>query len=98
MMPGRIQEPIGAIDVVAIKRFDGSISCGPFHARFSKVAKKGEKNIVKLIVNGQESRISMKLGPMGEVFFVEKTKERVQRLSSHSPKTHSNGGVADDNR
>lgn len=61
------REPIGAIDVIAVRRRDGSIECTPFHARFNKVARKGEKNIVKLLVNGKVSNISMKLGSMGEV-------------------------------
>ena len=76
---------MGAIDVIAIRHSDGSLTCSPFHARFRKLSRKGERNVVRLLVNGRPSNISMKLGSMGEVFFVEKTKEPVKRRFRTSP-------------
>lgn len=75
--------PAGAIDVVAVRHEDGSLLCSPFHIKLGKAAKKGEKKIVKLRVNGKEVDVFMKLGPAGEAFFVERTKElRREGLSS----------------
>lgn len=68
----------GAIDVVAIRRGDGRMFCSPFHVKLGKVSKKGEKRIVKLRVNGNEIDLSMKLGPAGEAFFVQRTKEKIR--------------------
>ena len=60
------------------------------------MSKKGEKNIVKLIVNGNPSNILLKLGAMGEVFFVEKTRERVKRHFQTSPfHGEINNGIID---
>ena len=49
------------------------------------MARKGQRNVVKLLVNGTPTNILLKLGAMGEVFFVEKTKERVKRHFLTSP-------------
>lgn len=75
----------GAIDVVAIKKNDGSISCSPFHVKLNKGSKHGDRKVVKLRVNGVEAKLSMKLGPAGEAFFVERTRERVQKEYRTSP-------------
>ena len=69
----------GAIDVIAVRRADGTLSCSPFHVKLGKASKKGEKKIVKLKVNGKDVDLSMKLGPAGEAFFVERTREYVRR-------------------
>lgn len=75
----------GAIDVIAVRHSDGSITCSPFHVKLGKIPKKGEKKIVTLKVNGQDVSLSMKLGPAGEAFFVERTRERTQEELWNSP-------------
>ncbi len=75
----------GAIDVIAVRRADGSISCSPFHVKLGKIPKKGEKKIVTLKVNGKDVSLSMKLGPAGEAFFVERTRERTHEEIWNSP-------------
>jgi len=65
----------GAIDVIAIRQSDGTLTCSPFHVKLGKASQKGERRIVKLKVNGKEVALSMKLGPAGEAFFVERSKE-----------------------
>ncbi len=67
--------PAGAIDVIAVRRDDGSLLCSPFHIKLGKASKKGEKKMVKIRVNGKEVEVFMKLGQAGEAFFVERTKE-----------------------
>jgi len=73
------QDSIGAIDVIAVRKSDGNINCSPFHVRFQRTAGRRENKVVRLKVNGKESNISMKLGSMGEVFFVEKVKYAARR-------------------
>ena len=65
----------GAIDVIAVRRMDGSVCCSPFHVKLGKVSKKGERRIVTLKVNSKDVSLSMKLGPAGEAFFVEKARD-----------------------
>jgi hypothetical protein len=79
---GSQNSPAGAIDVIAVRRPDGSISCSPFHVKLAKASKKGEKKIVNLKVNGQVVDLSMKVGPAGEAFFVERTREYSRRESA----------------
>ncbi len=69
------QNPAGAIDIVAVKREDGSIFCSPFHVKLGTTCKKGEKKPVKILVNGKEVDVSMRLGPVGEAFFLERIKK-----------------------
>lgn len=69
----------GAIDVIAVRKPDGSLSCSPFHVKVAQASKKGEKKIVKLRVNGKDVDLSMKVGPAGEAFFVERTREFSRR-------------------
>jgi len=75
----------GAIDMVAIRRADGTLSCTPFHVKLAHGAKRGENKIVKLRVNGELASFHMKLGMAGEAFFVERTQERVHRKYITSP-------------
>ena len=82
---GSQQPKVGAIDVIAIKRKDNNISCGPFHVRFNKGVKKTDKKIVKVKVNGNDSGLSMKLGSAGEAYFIERTREKVLRGLRTSP-------------
>jgi len=65
----------GAIDVIAVRKPDGTLSCSPFHVKLGKASKSGEKRIVKLKVNGKDVELSMKLGPAGEAFFVERSRD-----------------------
>lgn len=71
----------GAIDVIAIRKEDGSLSCSPFHVKLGRSARKGEKGIVKMRVNGEEVELSMKLGPAGEAFFVERSRDSLREPS-----------------
>jgi len=75
----------GAIDVIAIRRTDGSgsvVSCSPFHVKLGKASKKGERRLVTLRVNSEDVSLSMKLGPAGEAFFVEKARDYVNPSSA----------------
>lgn len=76
---------MGAIDVVAIRRDEGDIACGPFHVRMNKGAKRGDKRVIHLKVNKQDPQLFMKLGGAGEAFFIERTKEKVLRPYRTSP-------------
>jgi hypothetical protein len=49
--------------------------CSPFHLKFTQQSKKGERKLIRLSINGQETDIYMRLGLMGEAFFVERVKE-----------------------
>lgn len=75
----------GAIDVVAVRKPDGTISCSPFHVKLGRTSKKGEKKIVNLKVNGKSVDLSMKLGPAGEAFFVERTREFTRQETNSLP-------------
>lgn len=92
---GSTNTQAGAIDIIAIRRSDGSLSCSPFHVKLGKIPKKGEKKLVSLKVNGKDVPLSMKLGPAGEAFFVERTREVNMRNSSWvSPPTSPNGPLS----
>lgn len=67
--------PSGAIDVIAIRQLDGSLTCSPFHVKLGRTCKKGEKKLVKLRVNGKDVDVCMRLGPAGEAFFLKRTRE-----------------------
>lgn len=75
----------GAIDVIAIRKADGGLSCSPFHVKLGKSSKKGEKGIVKVTVNGKDVELSMKLGPAGEAFFVERSRDFRRNPSASFP-------------
>lgn len=75
----------GAIDVIAIRQQDGSLSCSPFHVKLNKASKKGDKRIVGLKVNGRDVGLSMKLGPAGEAFFVERSRDFRKEPSTSFP-------------
>lgn len=85
LLGGQNNPSAGAIDVIAVRRADGTIACSPFHVKLSKGAKRGEKKIVKIHVNGTESKVSMKLGVAGEAFFVERTRDDIGREFCASP-------------
>ena len=61
----------GAIDVVVVRQRDGSLRSSPFHVRFGKLnILRPSGNNVSVHVNGAPVDLVMKLGPMGEAFFV----------------------------
>jgi phosphatidate phosphatase PAH1 len=86
---GEQRRGTGAIDVVAIRGSDGTItSCSPFHVKLPvpSAAQLRQKDLVgdvgstarnrllvRLRINGEVPNLSMKLGSAGEAFFVEKT-------------------------
>lgn len=73
----------GAIDVIAVRDSTGNISCSPFHVKLNRAGRRGDPNrIVNLAVNAKDVSLSMKLGAAGEVFFVERTRERFLRSGS----------------
>lgn len=89
------QAPSGAIDVVAIRRADGSVSCSPFHVKFPVDKRTATEKLVKLKINGNETKLLMKLGSAGEAFFVERTKRKefvLKRLRASPPLDISHKG------
>ena len=65
----------GAIDVVAVRDgASGELRCTPFHVRFGKLqVLRSREKFVRIVVNGQDTALSMKLGAAGEAYFVERT-------------------------
>ena len=81
-----LQPTSGAIDVVAVRKADGKIECSPFHVKLINATRNRERSrVVRLKVNGLAVPVSMKVGPAGEAFFVERTRERVGRDLRTSP-------------
>jgi phosphatidate phosphatase LPIN len=62
----------GAIDIIVVRRKDGTYTCTPFHVRFGKLQlfRSSEKSVI-MTVNGQLVDLRMKLGQAGEAFFVQ---------------------------
>ena len=62
----------GCLDVIVIAQPDGSLKASPFHLRFGKfkVLKTKYEPVVRVIVNGTETDIQMRLGQDGSAFFV----------------------------
>ncbi|MCJ8731736.1 hypothetical protein PDJAM_G00202900 [Pangasius djambal] len=64
----------GCIDVVVVKRPDGSFQCSPFHVRFGKLGVlRSREKVIDIEVNGSPVDLHMKLGDNGEAFFVQET-------------------------
>jgi phosphatidate phosphatase LPIN len=61
----------GAIDIIVVKQPNGEMKCTPFHVRFGrlKVLRSREKTI-RIMVNGKLTDLKMKIGELGECFFV----------------------------
>ncbi|XP_057678802.1 phosphatidate phosphatase LPIN1 [Corythoichthys intestinalis] len=74
----------GCIDVIAVRRPDGSLRCSPFHVRFGKsgVLSSREK-VVDMEINGEPVDLHMKLGDNGEAFFVREMENNREALPSH---------------
>ncbi|KZO98164.1 LNS2-domain-containing protein, partial [Calocera viscosa TUFC12733] len=88
----------GAIDVIVIERpadpsagpGETSLACTPFHVRFGKLSiLRPADNQVTVVVNGQVTQFSMKIGEAGEAFFVCETDEDVPQELQTSPIIHA---------
>lgn len=79
----------GALDVIVIRHKDGKLVASPFHVRFGKLKLlRSREKIVKIVINGSQSNICMKLGKAGEAYFIEDSPdEDTSNTSSpqHSP-------------
>ena len=61
----------GAIDIIVIEHPDKSLSCSPFHVRFGKLSiLRTQDQKVDLKVNGVISEVKMRVGDIGEGFFM----------------------------
>ncbi len=68
--------PNKAIDPLMVAGQSPSpLQCSPFHLKFNEQCKKGEKKLIKITINGEETDVFMRLGLMGEAFFVERVRE-----------------------
>ena len=67
----------GAIDIVAVRQDDDTIRCSPFHVKFPAPVRNHPKEHkrISLRVNGEEVKVSMRLGSAGEAFFIVKNNE-----------------------
>uniref|UniRef100_A0A3P8SD71 Lipin N-terminal domain-containing protein n=1 Tax=Amphiprion percula TaxID=161767 RepID=A0A3P8SD71_AMPPE len=64
----------GCIDVIVVRRPDGSLQCSPFHVRFGKMGVlRSREKVVDMEINGEPVDLHMKLGDNGEAFFVQET-------------------------
>ncbi|XP_041832744.1 phosphatidate phosphatase LPIN1 [Melanotaenia boesemani] len=64
----------GCIDVIVVRRPDGSLQCSPFHVRFGKMGVlRSREKVVDMEINGEPVALHMKLGDNGEAFFVQET-------------------------
>ncbi|XP_037101047.1 phosphatidate phosphatase LPIN1 isoform X1 [Syngnathus acus] len=62
----------GCIDVIVVRRPDGSLHCSPFHVRFGKMGVlRSREKVVDIEINGEPVDLHMKLGDNGEAFFVQ---------------------------
>ncbi|XP_061668575.1 phosphatidate phosphatase LPIN1 [Syngnathoides biaculeatus] len=62
----------GCIDVIVVRRPDGSLHCSPFHVRFGKMGVlRSREKVVDMEINGEPVDLHMKLGDNGEAFFVQ---------------------------
>lgn len=72
--------------MVAVRRSDGRIECSPFHVKLVQGLRRGDhrSQVINLRVNGELVPVSMKLGPAGEAFFVERTRDGAVRETDSS--------------
>lgn len=62
----------GAIDIIMIRRQSNpGLVSSPWHV---KVANGDKGQIIRVVINGFDSGLRMKVGDAGEAFFVEKTR------------------------
>jgi len=76
----------GAIDIIVVKQPDGELKSTPFHVRFGrlKVVRSREKTI-RIMINGQLTDLKMKIGELGECFFVHPADGPISKDLSTSP-------------
>ncbi|KAJ3593530.1 hypothetical protein NHX12_005864 [Muraenolepis orangiensis] len=74
----------GCIDVIVVRRPDGSLHCSPFHVRFGKIGVlRSREKVVDIEINGEVVSLHMKLGDKGEAFFVTETEDMLEVVPSH---------------
>ncbi|KAI8890442.1 LNS2-domain-containing protein [Backusella circina FSU 941] len=76
----------GAIDIIVIKQANGDLACSPFHVRFGKLSVlRPQEKKVEIKVNGESAPYLMKVGDVGEAFFVFETEHQVPEEFQTSP-------------
>uniref|UniRef100_A0A3Q1GK40 phosphatidate phosphatase n=1 Tax=Acanthochromis polyacanthus TaxID=80966 RepID=A0A3Q1GK40_9TELE len=74
----------GCIDVIVVRRPDGSLQCSPFHVRFGKMGVlRSREKVVDMEINGEPVDLHMKLGDNGEAFFVQETENNEEVVPSY---------------
>lgn len=73
--------------MIVVKQKDGSLKSTGFHVRFGKFqVLRCDGKVVRMIVNGHDTGIRMKLGHTGEAYFEEEVKENtflcIKRIGS----------------
>ncbi|XP_046887091.1 phosphatidate phosphatase LPIN1-like isoform X2 [Hypomesus transpacificus] len=69
----------GCIDVIVVRRPDGTLHCSPFHVRFGKMGVfHSREKLVDIEINGEPVSLHMKLGENGEAFFVKETENMLE--------------------
>ena len=67
----------GSIDIIVVRKRDGTFACTPFHVRFGRLQLfRSSEKAVQITVNGQLVDLQMKLGQSGEAFFVQNVEVR----------------------
>ncbi|KAI3387689.1 hypothetical protein SNEBB_001141 [Seison nebaliae] len=94
----------GALDVIVIRRPDGTFTCSPFHVRFGKLSLiKCKEKEVDIFINNQLSNLKMTLGERGEAFFVETSEKKINNMETENEiinieekNNDNNGDMIDD--
>ncbi|XP_063155217.1 phosphatidate phosphatase LPIN2 isoform X2 [Candoia aspera] len=74
----------GCIDVIVVRRQDGTYLCSPFHVRFGKLGVlRSKEKVIDIEINGEAVDLHMKLGDNGEAFFVQETEEKFENVPAH---------------
>ncbi|KAM4633908.1 phosphatidate phosphatase LPIN1-like [Polymixia lowei] len=74
----------GCIDVIVVRRPDGTLHCSPFHVRFGKMGVlRSREKVVDMEINGEPVDLHMKLGENGEAFFVQETENDLEVVPSY---------------
>lgn len=74
----------GCIDVIVVRRPDGTLQCSPFHVRFGKMGVlRSREKVVDIEINGEPVSLHMKLGENGEAFFVQETGDDKEIIPSY---------------
>ncbi|RXM29613.1 Phosphatidate phosphatase LPIN1 [Acipenser ruthenus] len=74
----------GCIDIIVVRRPDGTLQCSPFHVRFGKMGVlRSREKVVDIEINGEPVSLHMKLGENGEAFFVQETGDDKEIIPSY---------------